>query len=153
MSPLDIAATQVGVREWTPNRSPDIDGYLRRIGLGPGQPWCAAFVAWCLMEAGVARESLPASAGAVRSWVRWAEVGDRLRDKPGRGWLFWWLDADRRGHMGFVAGGVPGLIRTIEGNTDEAGTREGDGVRRRLRTTRSLASRHRHGYISLRGLA
>ena len=152
MTPLEVAASQVGVRETGRNRGPEIDGYLRSIGLEPGQPWCAAFVAWCLMRSGVARDRLPASAGAVRAWVRWAEATDRIEAKPGRGWLFWWLNADGWGHIGFVAGGIPGLFRTIEGNTDDAGTREGDGVRRRYRTTRSMGARHRHGYISLRGL-
>ena len=53
---LRVAASQVGVSEVPPgsNRGPEVDGYLRAVGLDPEQwsyPWCAAFVYWCFERA------------------------------------------------------------------------------------------------------
>jgi len=47
---VERARLHVGHREITPNRSPLIDAWLRRCGLGPGYPWCAAFASWCVEE-------------------------------------------------------------------------------------------------------
>ena len=33
------------------NRGPDVETYLRSVGLGPGYAWCAAFVYWCAQQA------------------------------------------------------------------------------------------------------
>lgn len=46
---LRQADSHWGVVEATPNSGPEIDGWLHRVGLVPGQPWCAAF-AWCCID-------------------------------------------------------------------------------------------------------
>ncbi len=53
---LQIAFSQLGTKELigTPS-NPQIDNYLKSVGF-PGDdkiPWCAAFVNWCLQEAGI----------------------------------------------------------------------------------------------------
>lgn len=150
--PLILAANQVGVRETGHNRGPQVEQYLRAAGLGPGHPWCAAFVTWALVRSGVRRDALPDRAAAVREWARWAEAQDRVSDTPARGRLFYWLRADGLGHIGFVRQVMPTGIGTIEGNTDEGGGREGDGVYRRVRAMTRLQAFPRHGFIDLEGL-
>ena len=126
----------------------------REIG-GPNRgPWPrhytgGAEVAWC--------------AGALRTWVRqsraaqglaplgWlslrvAEVA-RAAEQLGRlvtpdgvqaGDVGYWLNPDRSGHIFLVAGFDGELLVTIEGNTDDGGSREGDGVYARRRPRRGL---------------
>jgi hypothetical protein len=43
-----------------------------------------------------------------------------------------------KGHCGFVESVGSGRIKTIEGNTTAAGSREGDGVYRRTRAISSI---------------
>jgi hypothetical protein len=119
-----------GVREvGTSNSGPDVEKYLKVVGLGPGHPWCAAFVSWCLRQAGLLE--LPKGAAAVRNWQAWRGVAPVKL--PRRGDLMFWLNPDLTGHIGFVAGVGPGWVRTIEGNTNAAGSREGTHVQEKRR--------------------
>lgn len=151
------ARSQVGVRErGGPNRGPEVEGYLAAAGLGGGHAWCAAFVLWCVTRAGADRARLPRSAAAVRSWFSVALRVDAVRQVPRRGDLFFWLDEDGRGHIGFVAEvDLDGRrIRTIEGNTDAArGSRDGDGVYERWRSLRSFTEYRHWGFIDLAAVA
>ncbi len=149
---LAQAASKVGVREHGINAGPWIARFLRSVGLGVGYPWCAALVSWCLLEAGCPKERLPKRRAAVRDWVLWAEREGRLERHPERGRLFFWLDG-AHGHIGFVTEVVGTTIKTIEGNTNKAGSREGDGVYRRERHENNMATHVRHGYIDLGGLS
>lgn len=141
------------------NRGYWVDRFLAVVGLGPGYAWCAAFVSWCLVQGGVDRKKLPKGAAAVRNWSAWADATGRYRnleEGPIRGDLMFWVDRSGLGHIGFVvdvsAWASQGLVTTIEGNTNAAGGREGDGVHRRTRTKHELSHRHRSGFISLRDL-
>ncbi len=96
VSPLEIASRYVGVRETSRNQAPEIALFWNDTGYPQGdenrEPWCAAFVCYCLAEA--ARQgwrpkvkALPREA-AVRyflDWCRgrygvdvWANDGRRL---------------------------------------------------------------------------
>ena len=50
---LETAASQEGVREHPlgSNSGPEVNQYLASVGLGAGDPWCAAFVYWCFKKA------------------------------------------------------------------------------------------------------
>lgn len=57
--PLDVALGEVGVKErGGNNRGPDVEKYLGAVGLGRGNPWCAAFTSWCRIEATRRRDGL-----------------------------------------------------------------------------------------------
>lgn len=149
---LQVAATQIGVREdpRRPNRGPQVDAYVRAVGLDPSgaHPWCAAFVVWCFDRAA---ERVRGTSPVVRSgsvlehWSRGPAAGarqlaadvaaaDPWQVKPG---FIFVIDAGHgRGHMGVVERTGPGTLVTIEGNTNAAGSREGVGVLRR--TTRRI---------------
>lgn len=48
---LDIAESQVGVRELTGNNDgKQVKEYLQSVGLKEGYPWCTAFVVWCHLQ-------------------------------------------------------------------------------------------------------
>lgn len=153
---LQVAASQVGVTEATGRNDGEVDKYLvaAGMGVGSGLPYCAAGVYWCAEQAGADMEKLPprGKCAAVRNWRAWAGghwvAGWRLVRRPKRGRLFYWLDGGK-GHIGFVVRAYPGFFRTIEFNTNGEGSREGDGVRRRTRWTRSLKRHQFSGFIDL----
>jgi hypothetical protein len=134
------------------NRGPRVDAMLRAARCTPGNPWCAAFVAWCCANAGWNPVSeMPGNRvmypAAVISWVAWARRTRRLKDdSPARGDLFYY-DLPGETHIGFVTHAEPDLIETLEGNTNAGGSREGYEVARRTRPAGSPT-----GYITLRAL-
>lgn len=132
---LVFASTLVGEKESGKNSGPFVMKVLASIGLGTGFPWCAAFVSYCLGKVGY-KIGPTSGRGRVRSWAAWAKSSGRLihYSEVRRGDLFFWLNADKTGHIGFVTGTAGnGSFKTIEGNTDDGGSREGDGTYRRTR--------------------
>lgn len=127
------------VRETGRNRGARVEAYLSSVGLGGGFPYCAAFVTFHLLAAGMNRRVLPENPASACSWVSHPRLRVlRTPDGPCRGDVFGWCDSKRwRGHVGFVVRAYRKLgvwwIETIEANTDGAGSREGDGVYRKTR--------------------
>jgi len=142
------------VEEGGPNRGAKVESYQRAAGLHPGDPWCAAFVAWNVATAkGVAKPPSWTSGSAITTWQRGSRglaAGDKAtpleaeaRLKVAPGWV--WVrattakDADAarkggwvKGHCGIVVAVDEAGFHTVEGNTNKAGSREGDGVWRKL---------------------
>lgn len=127
---LEVAGGELGVREYGgPNRGPAVERYLRHVFAQPGQPWCCAFVVWCLWEAaaqlGLAC-TVPRVAAVHRLWNRAEER--RVPWPPPPGAVFCHDRGHGQGHTGFVVEVIGDNIRTIEGNANVAGSAEGDGV-------------------------
>jgi Putative peptidoglycan binding domain/CHAP domain len=151
-STLSVAISQNGVRETpgTPNRGPQVDQYVSSVGLNPagGYSWCQAFVYWCFDRA-AARLDLPnpciKTAGVLEHWAR-SPVANRIAalaaaDNPALvrpGAVFIIDHGSGKGHAGLVTRVVSGEIDTIEGNTNEAGARDGDGVYEKTRPIVSI---------------
>lgn len=128
---LVAARASIGTHETSPNSGPDIDRWLANVGHRPGDPWCAAWVhemhkmaaAICLVE-----NPYPKTAGALRTWdmadPSWRET------LPAPGDVFVVEHDNGRGHVGIVELVTPDsqTIVSIEGNTNAAGSREGDQV-------------------------
>lgn len=133
---LEIAQSQLGARETGgENRGPQVDRYLASIGLGPGAPWCAAFVYWSIDQAaqalGVANPYL--RSGYCPTVAGWAQDQGILVDsapQPGDVFL---LYTGRARHTGLVTGVNGTILITVEGNTNINGSPEGTGVFRRTR--------------------
>ena len=147
---LRVASSCKGVKEVGNNAGTAVGKFLSSVGLGTGYSWCAAFVYWCLIQAGADPKKLPHNrkAAGVINWISWA--GDRITKEPRRGRLFFWLDGGH-GHIGFVLDKCDSF-KTIEGNTNDAGSREGDGVYERIRTRTMLMRHERYGFIRLNDL-
>jgi hypothetical protein len=131
---LELAAAAIGVREHPPgsNRGPEIDEYLRNVGLDRGMgsyPWCAAFV--CTMATAAGALQLRKSAACLRL----VELNHALAlPVPEDGCIFVHLLPDGHGHTGFVERvNDDGTLATIEGNTDGSGSRTGGCVMRQQR--------------------
>lgn len=147
---LTAAQSQLGLTEKPRNAGAELVKFWQATTYPTGeadrQPWCAAFVAWCVLQ-GMIREPLlavgertrPRSA-AVRDWIPWAMKPEhgcvvfgprdpKWQPEPGDIVVFTFS------HIGIVEGfdGWAKGLRTIEGNTDEEGGREGIMVARRVR--------------------
>jgi hypothetical protein len=145
---LRVAGAEVGVREsGGPNRGPRVDEYIRNVGLDPTRgsfSWCAAFVYYCFTRTAVTlgvNNPCPKSAGVLMLWAKapaWSKI--RAGDVASRpdvvepGSIFIVDHSGGKGHTGLVEKIGAGSVHTIEGNTDDSGGREGDGVYRRIRS-------------------
>lgn len=148
---LAVARSQErnGVREITANWSPAIRLYLRVCGIFVPAAWCAAFVAWCLLEAGADRKKLTKYLASTYFWWKWAVDNKRTVTHPTRGCLFVWNNANG-GHIGFVLQTLKnGRFATLEGNTDDRGSREGVKVADRIRSMADLRKNKRWALITI----
>lgn len=113
--------------------------YLSAAGIHEPAPWCASFVTYLLRECGYA--PIPTHPAAVISWAHWGQASHKTVADPSRGDLFYLLHGDGTGHMGIVLENVKGKLRTLEGNTNDEGEREGFEVCRRTRWVGTLGLR------------
>jgi hypothetical protein len=138
---LDKAVGYLGVHEIPPgsNRGPEVDEFLRSVGLNPDDgkyPWCAAFVSHCIRRAASQIPQPLKFRGSARC-LRLVELNQDLMLPRAEGvCVFVNLESNTTGHCGFVTGiNEDGLLETLEGNTDASGSRTGGQVMRRTRTT------------------
>lgn len=142
-----IAESQVGEKEVGNNGGKAVRKYQAASWLSPGAwPWCAAFVCWCFREA-LKKEPLvilrPRTAGAW-DFENWARKEGAELIKPAH------KSRVRRGdivvftfsHIGIAVEDEDelGNVKTVEGNTNAAGSREGDGVYRKTRNKSKIRS-------------
>jgi hypothetical protein len=132
---------QLGVREATgKNDGKSVEVYLNYVKLSKGNPWCAAFVCWTLGVNGIEN---PRSGYSPVLFPKAKVIYQLNIDKngsPQKADVFgiWFANKNRIAHVGFVDVWGPQYVITVEGNTNEAGSREGDGVYRKRRLTRQI---------------
>ncbi len=150
---LDIARAQLGVREKTGNNDGvAVESYLKYVGFMKGNPWCAAYVCWVFGQAGylaprtawspalfpldrlVKQESSSPPSLRLPRLLR----GNKGADIKGLVFGIYFPGLKRIGHCGLVDGIQGDFIITLEGNTNVEGSREGQGVYRRLRHKRTI---------------
>ncbi|RYG19041.1 MAG: CHAP domain-containing protein [Chitinophagaceae bacterium] len=131
---LSIAKSQIGIREATGNNDGlAVEKYLHYTGNNKGEPWCASFVSWVFGQAGYKQPQTawsPALFPSIRQVPRAA---------PAMVFGIYFPKLKRIGHVGLVEKVSSNWIYTIEGNTNPLGSREGDGVYKRIRHTRTIA--------------
>jgi len=128
-----IASKEVGVREKTGNNDGrEVESYLKLTGLQKGYPWCAAFVSWVYSKNGLSK---PRSA-----WSPDLFPSSRLTTTPLPGDLLgiYFPSMKRIAHVGIVERIHTDWVYSIEGNTNNVGGREGDGVYRKMRHLKSI---------------
>ncbi|MBY0478835.1 MAG: CHAP domain-containing protein [Chitinophagaceae bacterium] len=136
---LKVAVTQIGVMEDPPgsNKGPVVDQYLASVALPPGLFWCAAYVYWCFNKAAVKlnkNNPLVKTGHVMTHWNKTA--GKKILtaeaiDKPSLikpGHIFMMNTGGSSGHTGIIEKVDGGFIHTIEGNSNNAGSRNGIGV-------------------------
>jgi hypothetical protein len=112
------------------NWGPDVQGYLASVGIGFPASWCMAFVYWCVKQSGITNP-LIRTGGVLHQWNH---IGKQYKfSEPKAGDIFIQDHGKGLGHTGFVERVQGDKIFTIEGNTNDTGSREGYEVCRRVR--------------------
>ena len=139
-----IAEKEVGKKETRNNVGKDVRKYQAATTLAPGAwPWCAAFVCWAIEQwladpANVKWLGLRATTPAkwrpktalAYGFIKWAQarpatctvLPDTAIPQPGD------LVCYDFSHIGIVKRSLGDKFEAIEGNTNGAGSRDGDGV-------------------------
>lgn len=138
MKQIEIAKQYIGQKE-KPGNDFDTDTPLGKIlkeaGQKDGEAWC------CYFQEAIFVETLRAlfSASTVQTFYNFKNAGYEIHDVPKVGTLVIWQSyKDGKpiwsGHAGLVTKvNADGSFVTIEGNTTEAGSREGTSVQEKVR--------------------
>lgn len=128
---IEFARSQIGVKETSENSSPEIDRYNAYAGV-KAAPWCASFVSYCFAMAGFAR---PRTAWSPSLFPK-----DRLVKNPQAGMVLgvYFPELKRIAHCALVEGVKGNWVIAIEGNSNTDGSREGNGVYRKIRHVRTI---------------
>jgi hypothetical protein len=134
--------SQLGVHESTGrNDGPEVKKYLASTHLNEGFAWCAAFVNWNMRQCGAMR----AGSAWAPDWFPKAKViytngvtENRPPPQPGDVFGIYFPAKQRIAHVGFILEWKDSSVVTIEGNTNTAGSREGDGVYKKIRLKKQI---------------
>lgn len=129
---VEKAITQIGVQEIPKgsNWGDDVAKYLKSVGINFPASWCMAFVYWCVKESYLDCP-IVRTGGVLAQWNR--INASKKFSKPQEGDIFIMDYGKGLGHTGFVERIEGSKIHTIEGNTNDTGSREGYEVCRRVR--------------------
>lgn len=147
---IEIAKGEIGKQEIPlgSNWGENCQKYLHSVGIDFPASWCMSFMYWCYQEA--AKElSLPhislfRSGGVLNVWnhtgaanrVKFPQPGDIFIQDHGGG----------LGHAGIIESVDGDILHTIEGNTNNNGSREGIEVERKIRSAAKMK-----GFIRVTG--
>lgn len=154
MEPKSIALTKqyLGKQEMFGSNEGPVIGVMKAfLGINAkGVSWCGIFVGWILCRAyslkdkSALRVALgfdsPFFVDSTKDWLAQAKAHKMITTTPAAGDLFILLDGHGQAHhIGFVVSepDEDGRFRTVEGNTNEGGSPNGDGVYNRVRNARS----------------
>ena len=140
MKHIEIAKKYIGQKEGKGNVFDDstpLGKILKEAGHNDGEAWC------CYFTEAVFVETLRAlfSASTVQTFHNFKNAGYEISDVPKVGHLVIWQrykdgKATWAGHAGIVTKVIDETsFVSIEGNTNSAGSREGDSVQEKVRTT------------------
>lgn len=132
------------------NHGARVNWYQEEGGSGDGTPWCADFVNWCakfaadILEIDSPLEDVSNQA-YVQSYVDHFAAQGMTTKRPSKvepGYLFalWFPGLNRYGHIGFVKSidMAAWTFTTVEGNSNDEGSREGKEV---CSNTRAITDR------------
>lgn len=144
MSPIDFAKQELGNEEIPrgSNWGVHVQKYLKSVNIPFAASWCMAFVYWCFDEwAHLTAHANPlVKTGGVL--VQWNQIDGKYRifksainhvNTPLTGDIIIFDHGKGMGHTGVVEVVDEQGIHTIEGNTNNDGSREGYEVERKLR--------------------
>ncbi|MDB5030547.1 CHAP domain-containing protein [Mucilaginibacter sp.] len=137
-----IYDAEVGVHEQTNhNDGVRVEAYLRYCSLTKGNPWCASFVCWAYGQAKIKNPRsgyCPDLFNSNHTIYKRTIRSPQAHPQTGDVWGLYFPEKGRVAHVGFVDQWQNKYVITVEGNTNEAGNREGDGVYRKRRTIKSI---------------
>lgn len=133
---VSIAISQIGEEEKPrgSNWGHPVQDYLALVGINFPASWCMAFMYWCFDGAAKqlgAQNPLLKTGGVLHQWNDIDKVFKAAT--PQEGSIFIMDFGGGLGHTGIVENVKDGWLHTIEGNTNDTGSREGYEVCRKIR--------------------
>ena len=133
LASLQEARNRIGIKEKPlgSNRGPEVDQFLTRSGVPFPNPWCMAFVYFCVDEAArkLARPNPIKKTASCQVLFLWARANGRLVSRPEEGDIFLVIGEGGHCHTGFVNGPiVNNRFPTVEGNSNNDGSSNGTAV-------------------------
>lgn len=138
---LAVAISQIGQDEKPhgSNWGKPVKDYLASVNINFPASWCMAFMYWCFREAaailGVENTAVK-TGGVLAAWNK-APKEAKKKD-PAIGAVFIMDLGKGLGHTGIVEKFDANFIWTVEGNTNDTGSREGIEVARRKRARKTI---------------
>lgn len=150
----DRALSLVGIREKGCNNCGlEVEWIISNVKLTKGIAWCGACSYTAHLLAGCEPEGDPKQYAWVPSWFRKDKViwrpGEPIKNiLPGDQIALYFPSLKRDAHMGTIIEVEKNgrWVRTVEGNTNASGGREGQGVYIQRRAIASLSKISRHHY-------
>jgi hypothetical protein len=126
------------------NSGPQVRKYLASVGITWPDQWCAAFVYYCINKVCINQnlKNLLRPTGYCPYIAEWGKNNKIYSSDPEKGDIFLLMDNINPPwkHTGFVTQVMSAtVVKTIEGNTNNDGSANGDGIYERSRSTGSLA--------------
>lgn len=145
-----VYTSQIGVKEATGhNDGPQVEAYQKVTGNRKGDAWCASFVSACLKYAKI--PGYRNGNGSAASWFKPSHIVyqrgvhsirnfERLAGYRGNTGSLYFTKLGRIGHIFFIDDIRGDYVITVEGNTNNGLSRDGDGVYRLRRKIRNVYS-------------
>jgi len=141
---MEVARNTIGLREGPGNSGAVVDEILATVGLeGSRAPWCAAWVVYVGDKAfGKQANPFPRSAWSPAFVVKptW-DRGKGATPGPADAFGIYFQSLRRVAHTGLIERIEGKMAVTIEGNTNDNGSRDGDGVYRKRRPLCTMLAR------------
>ena len=140
---VNTAYKYVGVKEATNNNDgKQVEYILSTVHLKKGNPWCAALQARIHDDVNIKNPH----SGYSPDWFKTNVVYDKkkmsvTKFKAQNGQVFglYIPSKGRIDHVGMIVGEMGNFYITIEGNTNDAGSDEGEGCYKKLRSKESIS--------------
>jgi hypothetical protein len=143
---LKNAISQIGVTEKPlgSNSGPEVNQYLKSVDLDPGYSWCAAFVYWCFNKASYEMSVINPVFRTGGVLNMWGMCKNNRSSVPSPGDIFIMDHGHGLGHAGIIESIDGSTLHTIEGNSNNNGSRNGVAV---VRHTRAIGDPQIKGYL------
>jgi len=140
---VNAAYKYVGVKEATNNNDgKQVEYILSTVHLKKGNPWCAALQARIHDDVNIKNPH----SGYSPDWFKTNVVYNKkkmsltkFKAQKGQVCGFYIPSKGRIGHVGMIVGEMGNFYITIEGNTNDAGSDEGEGCYKKLRSKESIS--------------
>lgn len=126
------------MKEIGSNAGPMVEPIQAATGNKPPDPWCASLIAYAGNAAFGADWPLPKSASCQALYIWGEKRGKTIAPEeagPGDLMLVWFPSLNRHAHICVLTSGLEGgSFATIDGNSNDGGSREGWRMVKRTRT-------------------
>lgn len=152
MTPVEIATKYIGKTEKPGNagfNDADFEKKMKDVGFQPGHAWCSYFAELVFKEAYPLKKKefdKLFSASAVKTFENFKKAGYAIHDTPQLGALVIWQKQvggkpSWQGHAGIVVEVTTNqTFKSVEGNTNDSGGREGYIVAKKFRRVQSVTN-------------